>query len=362
MIAVLKHGTTMHQRQHLVDWLKNMNLDIHISEGTEVTVLGLIGDTSRVDMELLKSLDMVETVKRVSEPYKQATRKFHPEGTVLDCGHGVLIGGGHFQVMAGPCSVEGKNLIQIAREVKKAGATMLRGGAYKPRTSPYSFQGMGERGLDILLEASAELDMPVVTEVMDPRDVQLFVDKKIDVMQIGARNAQNFSLLKEVGKTDIPVLLKRGIAGTVDELLMAAEYIMSEGNEKVILCERGIRSFETRTRNTFDVNAIPVLHNLSHLPVVGDPSHATGYTRYVRPAAYAATAAGADGLEIEVHNKPSEAWSDGAQALTPEMFADAMKRIALIRRAISADLDDQPTPEPGSMDAAPLAAERGVDA
>ena len=264
--------------------------------------------------------------------------------------------------MAGPCSVEGKNLIQIAREVKKSGATMLRGGAYKPRTSPYSFQGMGERGLDILLEASAELDMPVVTEVMDPRDVQLFVDKKIDVMQIGARNAQNFSLLKEVGKTDIPVLLKRGIAGTVDELLMAAEYIMSEGNEKVILCERGIRSFETRTRNTFDVNAIPVLHNLSHLPVVGDPSHATGYTRYVRPAAYAATAAGADGLEIEVHNKPSEAWSDGAQALTPEMFADAMKRIALIRSAISADLDDQPAPEPGSMDAAPLAAERGVDA
>jgi len=200
---------------------------------------------------------------------------------------------------------------------------------------------MGEEGLDLLLEASAELDMPIVTEVMDPRDVQLFVDKGIDIMQIGARNSQNFSLLKEVGKTSIPVLLKRGLAGTIDELLMAAEYIMSEGNENVILCERGIRTFETRTRNTFDVNAIPVLHHLSHLPVVGDPSHATGYTRYVRPAAYAATAAGADGLEIEVHDRPSEAWSDGAQALTPEMFDDAMRRIALIRSAVTVDLSEE---------------------
>ena len=362
MIAIVKESATPEQLSHFITWIEGRGYKTNVSQGDNETIVGIIGDTTRIDPFLLESMDIIERVQRVSEPFKKANRKFHPEDTVIDCGHGVLIGGGHFQVMAGPCSVEGKNLIQIAREVKKAGATILRGGAYKPRTSPYSFQGMGERGLDILLEASAELDMPVVTEVMDPRDVQLFVDKKIDVMQIGARNAQNFSLLKEVGKTDIPVLLKRGIAGTVDELLMAAEYIMSEGNEKVILCERGIRSFETRTRNTFDVNAIPALHNLSHLPVVGDPSHATGYTRYVRPAAYAATAAGADGLEIEVHNKPSEAWSDGAQALTPEMFADAMKRIALIRSAISADLDDQPTPEPGSMDAAPLAAERGIDA
>jgi 3-deoxy-7-phosphoheptulonate synthase len=253
----------------------------------------------------------------------------------------VLIGGGNFQVMAGPCSVEGKNLLHIATLAKEAGATMLRGGAYKPRTSPYAFQGMGEEGLDLLLEASAQLDMPIVSEVMDPRDVQLFVDKGIDVMQIGARNAQNFNLLKEVGKTQTPVLLKRGLSGTIDELLMAAEYIMSEGNPNVILCERGIRTFETRTRNTFDVNAIPVLKHLSHLPVVGDPSHATGYTRYVRPAAYAATAAGADGLEIEVHDCPSEAFSDGAQALTPEQFADAMRRIRLIREAVTADIVEE---------------------
>ena len=283
-------------------------------------------------------MDIIERVQRVSEPFKKANRKFHPEDTIVDCGHGVLVGGGNFQVMAGPCSVEGKNLIQIARAVKAAGATILRGGAYKPRTSPYAYQGMGEHGLDLLLEASAELDMPIVTEIMDVRDVALFVDKGIDVMQIGARNAQNFNLLKEVGKTDIPVLLKRGLSGTIDELLMAAEYIMSEGNEKVMLCERGIRTFETRTRNTFDVNAIPVLHYLTHLPVIADPSHATGYTRYVRPIAYAATAAGADGLEIEVHNCPSEAWSDGAQALTPAQFDDAMRRIALIREAVTAEV------------------------
>ena len=285
-------------------------------------------------------MDIIERVQRVTEPFKKANRKFHPEDTVVDCGHGVLIGGGHFQVMAGPCSVEGDNLFTIARACKEAGATILRGGAYKPRTSPYTSQGMGERGLDLLKEASAELDMPVVTEVMDPRDVQLFVDKQIDIMQIGARNAQNFPLLREVGKTGIPVLLKRGMSETIDEFLMAAEYIMSEGNQNVILCERGIRTFETRTRNTFDVNAIPVLHHLTHLPVVGDPSHSTGYTRYVRPAAYAATAAGADGLEIEVHNCPSQAWSDGAQALTPEMFSDAMRRIALIREAVTADIQE----------------------
>ena len=341
MIAIVKESATNDQLQHFVKWIESRGFRTNVSRGENETVVGIIGDTTQIDPFLLESMDIIETVRRVSEPFKKANRKFHPEDTIVDCGHGVKIGGGNFQVMAGPCSVEGKNLIEIARCVKDAGATMLRGGAYKPRTSPYSYQGMGEKGLDLLLEASAELDMPIVTEVMDPRDVQLFVDKKIDVMQIGARNAQNFSLLKEVGKTKTPILLKRGMSGTIDELLMAAEYIMSEGNENVILCERGIRTFETRTRNTFDVNAIPVLHHLSHLPVVGDPSHSTGYTRYVRPAAYAATAAGADGLEIEVHNCPQEAWSDGAQALTPAQFADAMKRIALIREAVTADLDKE---------------------
>ena len=339
MIAIVKETATPEQLNHFIKWIESRGYKTNVSQGDNETIVGIIGDTTKIDPFLLESMDIIERVQRVSEPFKKANRKFHPDDTVVDCGHGVKIGGGNFQVMAGPCSVEGKNLFEIARDVKQAGATMLRGGAYKPRTSPYSYQGMGEKGLDLLLEASSEFDMPIVTEVMDPRDVQLFVDKKIDVMQIGARNAQNFPLLKEVGKTNIPILLKRGIAGTIDELLMAAEYIMSECNENVILCERGIRTFETRTRNTFDINAIPVLHHLTHLPVVGDPSHATGYTRYVRQIAYAATAAGADGLEIEVHNCPSKAWSDGAQALTPEMFSDAMKRIRLIRDAITIEVD-----------------------
>ena len=338
MIVVVKRSATEEQLSQLIGWIEGRGFQAHVSHGENETIVGIIGDTTQIDPFLLESMDLIDKVQRVSEPFKMANRKFHPEDTVIDCGHGVLIGGGHFQVMAGPCSVEGENLLRIARAVKAAGATMLRGGAYKPRTSPYARQGMGEKGLDLLLEASAELDMPVVTEVMDPRDVQLFVDKKIDVMQIGARNAQNFNLLREVGRTKTPVLLKRGIAGTIDELLMAAEYIMSEGNPNVILCERGIRTFETRTRNSFDINAIPVLRYLTHLPVIGDPSHATGQNRYVRPVAYAATAAGADGLQIEVHDCPSEAWSDGAQALLPEQFADAMRRIKLIRAAVTEDI------------------------
>ncbi|MDD7199242.1 3-deoxy-7-phosphoheptulonate synthase [Parafannyhessea umbonata] len=340
MIAVVKDTATPEQLDHFVSWIHGKGLDAHVSKGYNATIVGLVGDTTQIDPYLIEGMDIIERVQRVSEPFKKANRKFHPLDTVVDCGHGVLVGGGNFQVIAGPCSVEGKGLIDIARAVKRAGATMLRGGAYKPRTSPYSYQGMGEKGLDILLEASAELDMPVVTEVMDPRDVQLFLDKGIDVMQIGARNAQNFPLLREVGKTRTPVLLKRGMSETIDELLMGAEYIMSEGNPNVILCERGIRTFETRTRNTFDVNAIPVVHHLSHLPIIGDPSHSTGYTRYVRPAAYAATAAGADGLEIEVHDNPSQAWSDGAQALTPAQFDDAMRRIRVIREAICQDLSE----------------------
>ena len=338
MIAIVKSTATEEQLQQFVRWIEARGYSTNVSRGENETIVGIIGDTTKIDPFLLESMDIIERVQRVSEPFKKANRKFHPEDTIIDVGHGVLVGGGNFHVMAGPCSVEGTTLIEIARQIKAAGATMLRGGAYKPRTSPYAYQGMGEHGLDLLLEASAELDMPIVTEVMDVRDVALFVDKGIDVMQIGARNAQNFNLLKEVGKTNTPVLLKRGLSGTIDELLMAAEYIMSEGNEKVMLCERGIRTFETRTRNTFDVNAIPVLHYLTHLPVIADPSHATGYTRYVRQVAYAATAAGADGLEIEVHNCPSEAWSDGAQALTPEQFDDAMRRIALIREAVTAEV------------------------
>ena len=316
-------------------WIHSKGLKTDVSKGDNETIIGLVGDTTQVDPFLIESMDIIERVQRVSEPFKKANRKFHPEDTVVDCGHGVKIGGGHFQVIAGPCSVEGENLIRIARRVKAAGATMLRGGAFKPRTSPYAFQGMGAAGLDLLREAADELNMPIVTEVMDPRDVQLFLDKGIEVMQIGARNAQNFPLLKEVGRTQVPVLPKRGVAGTVDELLMAAEYIMSEGNTNVILCERGIRTFETRTRNTFDLNAVPVLHYLSHLPVVADPSHATGYTRYVPPMALAAVAAGADGLEVEVHDDPSHAWSDGAQALTPDQFDDLMRRVALVRAAVT---------------------------
>ena len=341
MIAVVKDTATPEQVDHFVSWIEGKGLSAHISKGDNTTIIGLVGDTTQVDPYLIEGMDIIERVQRVSEPFKRANRKFHPLDTVVDCGHGVKVGGGTFNVIAGPCSVEGDNLIRIAREVKAAGATMLRGGAYKPRTSPYAYQGMGERGLDLLMEAGAELGMPVVTEIMDPRDVQTFLDHGVQVMQIGARNAQNFTLLKEVGKTQVPVLLKRGMSETIDELLMGAEYIMSEGNPNVMLCERGIRTFETRTRNTFDVNAIPVLHHLTHLPVIGDPSHATGYTRYVRPAAYAACAAGADGLEIEVHDNPSQAWSDGAQALTPAQFDDAMRRIALIREAVCADLPDE---------------------
>ena len=340
MIAVVNDKATNEQLNQFVDWIEARGFKTNVSQGDNETIVGIIGDTTQIDPFLLESMDIVERVQRVTEPFKKANRKFHPEDTVVDCGHGVLVGGGNFQVIAGPCSVEGENLRTIARAVKDAGATMLRGGAFKPRTSPYAFQGMGEKGLDLLMDVAGELDMPVVTEIMDAHDIQLFLDKGVDVFQVGARNAQNFTLLKELGKTSTPVLLKRGMSETIDELLMGAEYIMSEGNEKVMLCERGIRTFETRTRNTFDVNAIPVLHHLTHLPVIGDPSHSTGYTRYVKPAAYAACAAGADGLEIEVHDCPSQAWSDGAQALTPKMFADVMRRLALIRKAVTTNIEE----------------------
>ena len=332
MIAILKNGTTPAQTQHLVNWLKAMNLDVHISEGAHVTVLGLIGDTSRVDMDLLKSLEMVESVKRVSEPFKQANRKFHPKDTVIDVS-GVKIGGGHFAMIAGPCSVESEaQIIEVAEAVKDAGANILRGGAFKPRTSPYAFQGMKDEGIRLLLKAKEETGLPIVTEIMNISTLDLFAD--VDIIQVGARNMQNFDLLKELGKTNKPILLKRGLANTIQELLMSAEYIMSEGNEQVILCERGIRTFETATRNTLDLSAVTVLHNMTHLPVVVDPSHATGKANLVAPMAYAAAACGTDAIMIEVHNNPSCALCDGAQSLTPTQFAQLNKKVQKIREAI----------------------------
>ena len=332
MIAVLKNGTTKEQIQHLIVWLKHMNVDVHVSEGTEVTILGLIGDTSRIDTELLASLEMVSSVKRVSEPFKQANRKFHPNDTVVSVGD-VKIGGGHFAMIAGPCSVETEDqIIGVAQAVKAAGAQILRGGAYKPRTSPYAFQGLKEEGLRLLFEAKKATGLPIITEIMNIRTLDLFED--VDIIQVGARNMQNFDLLQELGKTNKPILLKRGLANTLQELLMSAEYIMSEGNENIILCERGIRTYETYTRNTLDLSAVPVLHELTHLPVVVDPSHGTGKAKLVPSMALAAAAAGSDGIMVEVHNNPSAAMCDGAQSLTPAQFAELNQRIQKIREAI----------------------------
>jgi len=332
MIAVLKHGTTPEQVQHLVTWLNHMNMDVHVSEGKEVTVLGLIGDTSRIDMELLGSLEMVSSVKRVSEPFKQANRKFHPADTVISVGD-VKIGGGNFAMIAGPCSVESEEqIIEVAMAVKAAGADILRGGAYKPRTSPYAFQGLKDEGLRLLTVAKKATGLPIITEIMNIRTLELFED--VDIIQVGARNMQNFDLLQELGKTNKPILLKRGLANTLQELLMSAEYIMSEGNENIILCERGIRTYETYTRNTLDLSAIPVLHELSHLPVVIDPSHATGKSRMVPSMAMAAAAAGADGIMVEVHNNPTCALCDGAQSLKPAQFAELNRKVNAVREAI----------------------------
>ena len=332
MIAVLKHGTTQEQIDHLITWLKHLDIEVHMSEGKEVTILGLVGDTSRVDMELLCSLEMVSSVKRVSEPFKQVNRKFHPTDSVITAGD-VKIGGGNFAMIAGPCSVESEEqIIEVATAVKAAGASILRGGAYKPRTSPYAFQGLKDEGLKLLVEAKRITGLPIITEIMNIRTLDLFED--VDIIQVGARNMQNFDLLQELGKTQKPILLKRGLANTLQELLMSAEYIMSEGNENIILCERGIRTYETYTRNTLDLSAIPVLHELSHLPVVIDPSHATGKSRLVPSMALAAAAAGADGIMVEVHNNPSCALCDGAQSLTPVQFAELNKKISLVREAV----------------------------
>lgn len=332
MIAILKPGTTPAQTDHLVSWLKAMNLDVHISHGEEVTILGLVGDTTRVDIDLLKSLEMVDTVKRVSEPFKQANRKFHPMDTIIEVGN-ARIGGGYFAMIAGPCSVESEaQIVEVAQAVKASGANLLRGGAFKPRTSPYAFQGMGAEGIRLLLKAKEATGLPIVTEIMNISTLDLFAD--VDVIQVGARNMQNFDLLKELGKTKKPILLKRGLANTIQELLMSAEYIMSEGNEKVILCERGIRTFETATRNTLDLSAVAVLHNLTHLPVVVDPSHATGKAELVPPMAMAAAAAGADGIMVEVHNNPAAALCDGAQSLTPSQFDELNRRVQRLREVL----------------------------
>jgi 3-deoxy-7-phosphoheptulonate synthase len=332
MIIIINSKTNPEKVSDLVNWIERKGLKTHITEGDYQNIIGVIGDTSRIDEDQVKSFDIVEAVKRVSEPFKQANRKFHPHDTVVEVTPEVKIGHGNFGLIAGPCSVEcEEQIIFVAQSVKAAGATMLRGGAFKPRTSPYDFQGLKAEGLKLLLEAKKATGLPIVTEIMSAEHIPLFED--VDVIQVGARNMQNFELLKELGKLNKPILLKRGLANTIKELLMSAEYIMSSGNENVILCERGIRTYETATRNTLDLSAVPVLHELSHLPVVVDPSHATGVARYVKPMAMAAVASGADGLIIEVHNDPSHALSDGAQSLRPEQFADVSRAISLIRKA-----------------------------
>ncbi|MDO5414551.1 MAG: 3-deoxy-7-phosphoheptulonate synthase [Bacillota bacterium] len=329
MIVVLKDNPDKRQLENLIAWLKSMGLDIHMSEGHSSTIMGLIGDTSEVDVDLINALEIVEAVKRVQEPYKNVNRKFHPDDSIIKIADDVEIGGGNFQVIAGPCSVESESQVcEVATRVKEAGAKLYRGGAFKPRTSPYAFQGMREEGIKLLLEAKKQSGLPIVTEAMDISHLPLFED--VDVIQVGARNMQNFELLKELGHLDKPILLKRGLSSTLQELLMSAEYIMAGGNEKVILCERGIRTFETATRNTLDLASIPLLKTMTHLPVIVDPSHATGIAHLVKPMAMAAAAAGADGLMIEVHNDPAKALCDGAQSLTPAAFADMMDAVNAI--------------------------------
>lgn len=329
MIILLKKNTSQTQIDCLTERLKELGVQADVSKGSSHTIVGLVGDTSAVDVDMLNALDIVESVQRVQDPFKKANRRFHEDDTIIELSNGTKIGGGNFQMMAGPCSVESEEqIVEIARAVKAAGATILRGGAFKPRTSPYAFQGLGAEGLRLLTLAKKETGMPIITELMDASHLSLFED--VDIIQIGARNMQNFELLKQLGKIRKPVLLKRGLANTLQELLTSAEYIMAGGNEQVMLCERGIRTFETKTRNTLDLSAIPVIHHLSHLPVIIDPSHATGVARFVPSMALAATAAGADGLIIEVHNDPAHALCDGAQSLTPSEFADTAERIRAI--------------------------------
>ena len=327
MVVIMKPGTEQADIRKLVAKFETMNLKVGVTNGVGCTILGLVGDTVALDEDEIMLNEHVERVMRVQEPYKKANRKFHPEDTVVDV-NGIKVGGGNFAVMAGPCSVESEEqIVSIAKSVSAAGASMLRGGAFKPRTSPYSFQGMGVDGLKLLLEAKAETGMPIVTELMGPQYCELF-EEKVDLVQIGARNMQNFDLLKEVGKMSKPVLLKRGLANTYEEWIMSAEYIMAGGNENVILCERGIRTYESYTRNTLDVAAIPAIKRMSHLPIIVDPSHSGGYAWLVEPLTLAAVAAGADGLIIEVHNDPKHAKCDGQQSLTPDQFGALMGKVS----------------------------------
>ena len=332
MIAVLKHGASPERAEHLINWLKEQGLGVHVSQGETHTVLGLIGNTSAVDMEMIQSLDIVETVTRVSDPFKAVNRKFHPDDSVIRVGD-AAIGGGNFALIAGPCSVENEAQITfVANRVKQAGANFLRGGAFKPRTSPYDFQGLGAEGIRLLLEAKKATGLPIVTELMDIRNIDLFED--VDVIQVGARNMQNFDLLRKLGQLRKPILLKRGLANTLKEFLMSAEYIMAGGNEQVILCERGIRTFDDYTRNTLDLAAVPMLHELTHLPIIVDPSHATGRANLVLPMALASAACGADGLIIEVHNDPMHALCDGAQSLRPEQYAELAEKVRSVREVV----------------------------
>jgi len=325
MIVILKPNPNPDQLESLKNWLLGKGIQIHTSLGTTQMILGLVGDTSTLDIDLISALDIVEDVKRVQEPYKNANRKFHPEDTVIPVGN-TQIGGGTLTIMAGPCSVESEaQIVAVAKAVKASGATMLRGGAFKPRTSPYAFQGMGAQGIELLKLARAETGLPIVSEIMDASQLPLFDD--VDVIQVGARNMQNFNLLKVLGAQEKPVMIKRGLSSTYEEWLMSAEYVMASGNEKVILCERGIRTFETYTRNTLDLAAVPVLRHLTHLPVIIDPSHATGKYALVAPLAMGAVATGCDGLLIEVHNDPAHALSDGPQSLNPEAFDKLNTRI-----------------------------------
>ena len=331
MIAILKPNSDPEKVQQLIDWIHEMGLETHVSVGKSETIIGLVGDTSIVDTDRILSLEIVDKVKRVSEPFKTANRKFHPEDTVIDI-HGTKIGGGHFQIIAGPCSIESEEQIcEVARRVKAAGAGMLRGGAFKPRTSPYAFQGLRAEGIEYLVEAKELTGLPIVSEIMNIGQLPLFDD--VDVIQVGARNMQNFDLLRELGQTKKVIFLKRGMASTIEEFLMSAEYIMAGGNPNVILCERGIRTIETQyTRNTMDISAVPVLRRLTHLPIVVDPSHATGHSYLVKSMAMAAAVAGADGIMVEVHNDPPHALCDGPQSLTPDAFEDVAKAVLEVHK------------------------------
>lgn len=338
MIITLKSNQNTPKRESLISWLKSQGMRVEISEGEHQTILGLIGDTSKIDTDLICSVDIVESVSRVSEPFKKASRKFHPDNTVVKVGS-TRIGNGHFAVMAGPCSVENEaQVLTIARAVKAAGASLFRGGAYKPRTSPYAFQGLGKEGIDLLIKAKKETGMPIVTEIMDAAHLRFFDD--VDMLQIGARNMQNFELLKQVAKVNKPVLLKRGMNSSIEEWLMSAEYLMSEGNPNVVLCERGIRTTDSKyTRNTLDLSAIPVVGKLSHLPIIVDPSHATGRRDLVESMSLGAIAVGSNGLQIEVHNQPEKALCDGAQSLAPEQFASLMTKARTFIQATGRELN-----------------------